>query len=363
MLEFHRRAKSAVVWFAALFLLVQLAGSWLLDHAWLPLRFPTAARLLAHLDKHHRPPDIVLLGSSRFGIGLHGGHIAQVLADRQSGCKPFVFNACIEAGDAISAEFMMDAMLARGIRPKLAVVEVSPESVNAWNQWMGHHVRRQMRWGDFPGWVADLTRAHQFTRVLGYRFTPLYVHRAHLWKGAARRWSAEGPPTVPADTDPEALTWSDILGEKLNFPRPRPADWVTQGLDLPRRYLRKYATNGASAAALIRIADKCRQHGIEVLLVGVPVTSPHRQLYRPEVETAFLTFMEQLTREHGCRFVDYRATMPDPLFWDNHHLYPEGCEAFSRKLAEEVLLEVWRAKHLPAASGEQTAYSTAPASN
>jgi hypothetical protein len=56
--------------------------------------------------------------------------------------------------------------------------------------------------------------------------------------------------------------------------------------------------------------------------------------------------VEQLTREHGCRFVDFRAAIPDHLFWDNHHLFPAGGEAFSRKLAEEVLLEVWRAKQL-----------------
>lgn len=344
MSDFNRRAKATVVWFVVLFLLVQLAGSWLLDNAWLPLRFPTAARLLAHLDTLHRPPDVVLLGSSRFGIGLHGGRIAQVLAERRPGYKPFVFNACIEAGDAISAEFMMDEMLARGIRPKLAVVEVSPESVNAWNQWMGHHVRRQMRWRDFPDWLVDLARSSQLTRVLGYRFTPLYVHRAHLWKAAARWWNAEGPPIASAGSDPEALTWNEVLGVKLDFPRPRPPDWVTLGLDLPRRYLKKYATTGASAAALLRIADKCKQLGIDVLLVGVPLTAPHRKLYRPEVETAFLAFIERLTREHGCRFVDYRATMPDHLFWDNHHLYPEGCEAFSRQLAEDVLLEMWRAK-------------------
>ena len=335
----ERRAKAAVAWFAGLFLLVQLAGGWLLDHAWLALRFPTAARLLAHLDAQHRPADIVLLGSSRFGLGLHGGRIAQVLSQGQPGCKPFVFNASIEAGDAISAEFMLDQMLARGCLPKLAVVEVSPESVNAWNQWMGFHVRRQMRWEDFPGWLMDLGRARQLTRVLGYRFTPLYVHRTHLWKAVARHWAAEGPPQAVANTDPEALTWNEVLGMEPRMTRTRPAAWA-----MPDRNLRNYATSGASAAALIRMADKCRRHGIDVLLVGVPVTLPHRRLYRPEVETAFLAFVRQLTREHGCRFVDYRATLPDQLFWDNHHLFPEGCEAFSRKLAEEVLLEVWRSQ-------------------
>ncbi|MBL8792300.1 MAG: hypothetical protein JNM56_00190 [Planctomycetia bacterium] len=345
-----RRAKQSVVWFAGLFLLVQLAGSWLLDHPWLPLRFRTATRLLAHLDANHRRPDVVLLGSSRFGIGLHGGTIAEVLAEGHSGDKPFVFNSCVEAGDAISAEFMFDALLERGVRPQLVVMEVSPETVNAWNLWMNYHMRRQMRWEDFPPWLMDLARAHQHTRVLGYRLTPLYVHRCQLWEAVAQRWRSA--PSFSRDADREAQTWHEVLDVKMTYPRPRPEGALLVGLDLVRRYLRQYRTDGASAQALTRIADKCRRHGIEVLLVGVPLTSPHRALYRPEVESAFLAFMDCLTREHGCRFVDYRASMPDDFFYDNHHLYPEGCDAFSRKLATETLRDLWRAKHLHAVSAE-----------
>jgi hypothetical protein len=116
------------------------------------------------------------------------------------------------------------------------------------------------------------------------------------------------------------------------------------GLEQPRRWLRHYQVGGTAAAALERLLGRCRSHRIAVVLVGVPVTRPHRDTYTAAIEAEFHAHLERLCQTYGCRFVDYRDQVPDSLFVDNHHLHLGGGMYFSQRLAREVLAPVWRAE-------------------
>lgn len=338
-----RRAQAALLWALGLFLAVQLAAGYVLDEWGLAVRFPTAARHLAYLQSRPRQPDIVCLGSSRFGLGLSAPTMQQVLCTELNGeTTPEVFNAAIEAGDCISADYMMTRLLQQGVRPRLAVIEVCPDALHRRNLWMYYHVRRQLGWHDVPSFVVDVVRARQSHRLLITRLVPLYAHRLRLGEELAAWW--RGHPTIVnhygfTGADQE---WSQVLGVPQTFERVHRRDWSEAGVAGPRRWLKPYVIGGQSPAALDHLLATCQAHGIKVILVGVPVTAMHREIYTPEVEQAFLGYIATMQQRHGGQFVDLRSGVPDQLFWDNHHLLPEGCQFFSKKLASEVVAPAWR---------------------
>jgi hypothetical protein len=113
------------------------------------------------------------------------------------------------------------------------------------------------------------------------------------------------------------------------------------GVHSIRRWLKGYQVGGTAAEACERLIDRCQANGMTVILVGVPLTKAHRDLYTPGIEHGFLTYVEDVADRHGCRFVDYRDRVPDDMFLDNHHVLRSGGEYFSRILTDEVLIGAW----------------------
>ena len=179
-------AKRALLWTAGVYVAAQLTFSLLLDYRWPFMRFPSARVRLDQLAKSQIKPDIVLLGSSRFEAGIIPAEIAwqldrQCLLDHPVG----VFKGGISCGDPIVFEFIFNRLLEAGFRPKLLVLEISPETLNRNNQWLGMHVRRQLRWDDVPRYFLDICRSDQSMRWLGERINPIFIHREELWHNAA----------------------------------------------------------------------------------------------------------------------------------------------------------------------------------
>jgi hypothetical protein len=113
------------------------------------------------------------------------------------------------------------------------------------------------------------------------------------------------------------------------------------GLDTVVRSLRSYRPGGNAAAALNRLLTLCRMHGIEPILLTVPLSSAHRQCYTSDIDRAFQAHIAAVTQEFSCRYVDCRAALPDDCFVDHHHATPDGGRLFSRKFALEVLAPMW----------------------
>src|SRR5262245_1908229 len=91
-----KKARSALIWAAAYFVVLQLAGSLLFDYVWTAVRFPSAAQVLIRLEQRGKNPDIVCLGSSRFGAGINESEIGWELQQRlQLPSRPEVFNASV----------------------------------------------------------------------------------------------------------------------------------------------------------------------------------------------------------------------------------------------------------------------------
>jgi hypothetical protein len=350
----HHRARSALLWAGAWFMFAQFLGGLVLDYVWTSVRFPSADRHMAALEQMPASPDIIFFGSSRFEAGIHLAEIQRTLqAELPGTCQPRVFNAAVPAGDPICGDYLLKQMLSRGVRPALAIIEVSPETLSTYNEWLAYHIRRQLCWNDVPAYFLDICRSRLIGKLVMARVLPLHVHRRQLRQDLVERlnhrlieppplehWQAAGSTATASDANP---TWAGVLHHFGDVPSAEQRENTQRWIGQPYRWLGHFQIGGTATAALERMLERCREHGIRPILVGVPVTQPHRAAYTPPIEAAFQMYVHAIVQRFGCSFVDYRAQVPDAFFSDNHHLLPdEGGLYFSHRLACEVLAPAWR---------------------
>ena len=71
---------------------------------------------------------------------------------------------------------------------------------------------------------------------------------------------------------------------------------------------------------------------------GIPACSAYRAEFTPQIELEYAGYIDRLTREYGCRFVDAREWMPDTLFLDDMHLrFEDGGKLFTERFVRDVL--------------------------
>ena len=345
---FGRRARATVGWALGLFVAVQFVTGWVLDYARPLVKFPTARAVLGVARQDPKPPVFAFLGSSRTGASIHYEELNNVLAEPGQR-PPRAISLAVPAGDAITMEFLLDQLLETGPVPRWAIVEVSPETVNAENTWwMPLHVLRQLNWEHVPTHARAAVKGHAAWLYLEARCVPTYTYRKQIaaeTKTAVRDWwpkdaadSAGGSIAGGSDPTPLPLNWTEIIRAPA-----KPADDTliensrVGATTTIRKSLTPYRIGGPVAAALERTLDKCRAAGIQVILLGIPTCSPHRAEYTPPIETAYSDYLNRLVGEYGCRYVDGRDWVPDTLFLDTLHVDVEGGKYFTRRLAREVL--------------------------
>ncbi len=331
---------------------MQIVGGLILDYGWPWVRFPSAGIVLEDLRGSPEPPRIVCLGSSRFMAGLPEHQLGALLQEQLGASRPIpVLNAAVNGGDPVSFEFLLDQLLSRGVHPELVIVEVNPESLNSYNTWLYHDVSRQLRWEDTPTYLHDIIRAGLIGKWLKARLLPLRLHHSQIcqeayeglaWLAAqALGQTAQAPSGVPSEQAHNPL--EGVLRTLQEVPHTTPEERTRAGMGIVTgAWLKHYAVGGTATAALDRVVNRCRANGIHVLLVGVPVSLPHRSAYTPEIEAAYQAHMRGMVAAFGCRFVDYRDRIPDELFLDNHHLLWPGGVRFSNMLVREALAPMWR---------------------
>jgi hypothetical protein len=343
----RRRSRQAVGWALGLFAAIQIASGLVLDYVTPLVRFPSAKAVLGVARKDPTPPEFAFFGSSRMGASVYHEDLDRELAVPGKPL-PRTISMAVPAADAITMEFLLDQLLAKGPVPKWVVIEVSPETVNAENTWwMPLHVLRQLNWEHVPTHARAAVRGNAAWPYLEARLVPTYTYRKQIvaeTKVTVRDWLPKpsttpgAPPAAGADPTPLPLNWTEIIRAPDKTSNDQLAENSRLGASTTiRKSLTPYRVGGAVGAALERMLDRCRSAGVRVVLLGVPTCSPHRAGYTPPIEAEYDAYIQRLVVEYGCRYVDGRDWVPDAMFRDTLHVDVEGGKRFTRRLAREVL--------------------------
>ncbi len=331
------RCRNSLFWGAGLFLLLQIACSVGLD-LFAPLaRFPSARAVLRQAELGS---DLVFLGSSRFGASLDTAEIQRLLRGSLSVPCPRVLNAAVPAGDAISAEFLLDQLLVRGGRPSWVVLELSPENLNFPGPWLGAQVMRQLGWREVPTHFVETVQSNDGLRYFGSLLLPTHVHRDRLLEAIVERWQPP-PRCLVAECAGEPIEWRTLLPSVEPAASEDHRERLHPGAVAARRWLRNYQIGGQTTLALRRLLQRCQAESIAVVLLIPPLASGHREEYLEPIESAFQHQLQKWRSEFACQVVDARDWLPDAMFRDaSHPSMPEGQLRFSRLLTQRVLLNL-----------------------
>jgi hypothetical protein len=359
------RARRVLAVAAVAIVASQLATGLALDEAPLRVRFPQGAKVLEWAGRLGDAPYALLLGSSRFW-GIDMDAVAATLRD--GGHDVPVVKGAVPAGDAVVADLLLPRLLAQGSRPRLVVLEVSPETVARPSPWVTDHVIRFFTWRDVGAWLPEIVRGDRMSRAFGARLAPIEVYRRELltWmtgsappylrvprageagvnglvatatanaRVGARPATEPVRPTPTRESPSAANDAASPTDDAVSAARPGRVAATLAGVRQTRKWLRRYRADGRAAQHLERLVVRCRDAGVAIVLVGVPVSSRIRALYTPDVERAFGEVVER-ARRSGAEFLDYRARVPDALFKDHHHLNARGSTFFASLLASEVI--------------------------
>ena len=293
-------------------------------------------------------PEVVFFGSSRTGGGVRVHEMNALLAAEFPADPPRVLNAAAPGGDPITAEFMLDLLTKRGVRPEVVVLEVWPEAFNRRNPFVSLHAVRQFDWDDVPTATADIVRSRASWLFLQARLVPVYTHRKQILadrKGAVPVTTgikSTGPVAASArPPDPGPLDWEDINRNGPTGEITRATSERQVAVDV-RKWLTPFNMSG-SGMEPSSILARCRREA-----VGHPGNPPNvhdpRNEYTPEIESQFLAYIDRLCAEYGCRFSDGREWVPDALFRDLLHVVPDGGTLYTRQFTETALIPVLKAR-------------------
>jgi hypothetical protein len=278
-------------------------------------------------------PVVVMLGTSRTGNAFHGRKIEEAL-----GRLAVAFNFGIPASGPITHLLYLRRLLADGHRPDLLLVEVLPPSLCDLDD--GPLESRAL--------CGERLRRAEVEPAIGYGL-PAGPTRERWRNSVLLPWYVLRFPVV-GRAAPTALPWN------LRHDWSRTTDdhgWCTPAVDAvtPEQYagglahaadeyrniLNDLRPGGGAGRALGDLLGLCRANGIPVRLVLLPEGTGFRAFYPRWAEDRLYAYLRGVCAEHGCGLTDARAWMPDAAFGDGHHMLRHGAEAFSERLAREVI--------------------------
>lgn len=335
------RGRRIVLWLVGLFVAAQGIAGYGIDRHGLAFRFQIASNVLLEAEAGP-PPNVVWMGSSRSEGGVRPDVMNLGLWRRFGRHRVNLFNAAVPAGDPVVSEFLLDALLERGHRPEILVVEVSPDMLARPSGWVGMHVIRQTNWAEVPAILPEAARTQNAARLVMARMLPLYMHRRNLRAVVL-------PPPVSSEPSPLVSSRCWAMGHshwahRDDYPDPPPSPVLSsRRIDFDVGRLAQtfvgYRTDGVVSAALERLLARCDAEGISVVLVLPAVSQNFRDIYTPEVEVRFQDHLARLRETHPFEVVDLRDTVPDAGFVDLHHLdFDSGALLYSRAALKRVVL-------------------------
>lgn len=330
-----RQGRAALLSGIGLFVLSQLALIGYIAWRKPELRDPTFEVKYRQLDRllsaSPTPPlKVLFLGSSMTAYDIDAGLLEQPLS--QAAGRPVVcFNFGLLGGGPISELIYLGRLLQRGVRPDLAVIEVTPRVFDfpadlAFYQ--PHRLERRevpliQRYNGADGlqwqwWQAFLVPVH------GHRLAILNYCVRFLVPHAER---------IPCWGDIDSHGWVELVA-------PDPAAH-TQSLEHLRSHdgprLTDYQISTLSQQALTELLDLLTIQSIPTVLLVPPEGPTMRSLYPARAVAALIRHFADVSEAHHFPFVNAREWLTEEMLCDSFHATSQGARVFTERLGHEVL--------------------------
>jgi hypothetical protein len=350
--QVDRRGKVALLSGLVLFLFSQFSLAFTLEH-WRPdLRDPEfghkLARLRARLEEQPGRPLVVVLGSSRTGVGLRPEQLNRL--SLAGGQTPIVFNFGLTASGPIMERLCLQRLLEEGIHPDWLVVEVMAPLLNqkcAGTEGADWIDARRATWSDLSllrRFLAPVEQAGGSSEETSQamplywqwcqaRLLPWFTQRMYLLSHYAPNW-------VPWNSRQDLWQSVDRSGWLPYMRDQVAAEEYRRGLENAHREyaprLTDFEVTEVPDRALREILDVCRHERITPILMLMPEASEFRHWFSPEAEVKLDQYLAALSEEYEVSLIDARSWMIDTDFTDGHHLLPSGATAFTERFGSEL---------------------------
>lgn len=338
--------KRMIFWGLFAFVVLQLALGWGIEKE-ISLRDPEYHQLertlQERLAENPQKDLLLLLGSSRFTNGID----ARRLNEHPEWGQYLVFNFGIPTAGPTLERIMLDRLLDRGIVPRIIYLEVLLTHLNAGpkqqllDQKMIDAARlsySELRFAckvgnlGTPGSSREVQRGDTslWGRWLGSRLLPMRRHQKEL-----HDWIALD---APSDSErPQRADHHDDYGTRMrNVLIHTPEQMKGLALRQYGEYLESFDVAQGPYRHLLQIIERCRQQGIEVVLIVMPESQEFREGGGQEIIQKREAFIEQIRTEAKAPLIDARNWCDDEDFYDGHHLNVQGAARFTARLAQET---------------------------
>ena len=277
-------------------------------------------------------PLVLMLGSSRTLLGFQAGQVEGGLP----GVRAFNFGT--PASGPITHLVYLRRLLDAGIVPALLLIEVLPPAL--------------ADGADGPGEQLFLTgeRSSSSEVDLVARFGFREDRLRPAWResvyapATALRFQILGR-TVPSwipwnlrgdwSRNTDAFGWATPPRQTVTLEERRER---TANADAEYRATLAVTTpEGRPMLALAELLDLCRARGIRARVIAMPEAPTFRSLYPDGLSDRLAKSLEFVANANGSGFLDARHWLAEEDFYDGHHLFRAGAEAFTRRLTAEAI--------------------------
>lgn len=337
------QARTTLATAIAIFGLLQLGLAAAIEMRLPQLRDPIYGDKLLQLKRQiaaapTEAPLVVMLGSSRTVHGLDAEKLERELAHRRRG-PVIAYNFGLPGAGPFTELVCLRRLLAEGIRPDLALVEVLPPML------AGQTPCYDL--GQYPAdriWRREIPLVERYTaeifpeRRLELEWwqsclAPFHSHRFALMRVVC-------PTFVPPEGRGHLFAQFDARGWNAMPEQIRTAERLESALKTAHReyayLLAEFKLGGAACQALREILEVCRAERIPAALVLMPEGHEFRSWYPPDALEEIDSFLAELSRQFSAPIVDGRQWIADGGFLDSHHLLAPGAERFSELLAAQA---------------------------
>jgi hypothetical protein len=335
----RRQGRACLFWGLAFFALLQVTLGLYTEYCRPDLRDPTFEikyrQLARRVAACPAPPvKVVFFGSSMTAHGIEAGLLEEPVA-RAVGRPAVVFNLGIHQSGPLSNLIYLRRLLGRGLRPDLAVIEVTPLVLDYPDKpgdailFPGNRLER----GEVAivqGYSKDPDLCAEWREAL---LVPAHGHRLAIL-------CCEAHFLVPFDD--RLLVWEEMDEH----------GWLSQEVYDPERHretlehvracmgprLAAYTPGEPPRRALTEVLDLLRTERVPAVLLLMPEGPLLRSLYAPGADARLIEDIATLGRSYGVPMVRARDWLGEDQFVDSFHATCEGARVLTERLGREVIV-------------------------